>query len=80
MGDLKLALLGFGSAGQAFARMLSEKEDEIRKTYGRGVRVTAIVTRSKGTVVDPSGINLAKACGDIDACGGSPTARRACAA
>lgn len=69
MGDLKLALLGFGSAGQAFARMLSEKEDEIRKTYGRGVRVTAIVTRSKGTVVDPSGIDLAKACGDIDACG-----------
>ena len=69
MGDLKLALLGFGSAGQAFARMLSEKEDEIRKTYGRGVRVTAIVTRSKGTVVDPSGIDLVKACGDIDACG-----------
>ena len=49
--------------------MLSEKEDEIRKTYGRGVRVTAIVTRSKGTVVDPSGIDLLKACGDIDACG-----------
>lgn len=69
MGDLKLTLLGFGSAGQAFAKMLSEKEDEIRKTYGRGVRVTAIVTRSKGTVVDPSGIDLAKACGDIDACG-----------
>ncbi len=62
MQDLKLALLGFGNAGQAFARMLAEKQDEIRKTYGRGVIVTAIATRSKGTIVDPSGIDLLQAC------------------
>lgn len=62
MQDLKLAVLGFGNAGQAFARMLAEKQDDIRKTYGRGVCVTAIATRSKGTIVDPSGIDLLKAC------------------
>lgn len=62
MQDLKLALLGFGNVGQAFARMLAEKQDEIRKTYGRGVIVTAIATRSKGTIVDPSGIDLLQAC------------------
>lgn len=69
MQDLKLAVLGFGNAGQAFARMLAEKQDEIKETYGCGVCVTAIATRSKGTIVDSSGIDLLKACGDIDACG-----------
>ena len=55
MGDLKLALLGFGSVGQAFSRMLVEKQEDIRKRYGRGVIVTAICGRSKGTIVDPDG-------------------------
>lgn len=69
MRDLKLAVLGFGNAGQAFASMLAAKDAEIREKYGRGVRVTAIVTRSKGTIVDGNGIDLLKACGDIEACG-----------
>ncbi|MGN0659973.1 MAG: homoserine dehydrogenase [Emergencia sp.] len=66
MEDLRLALLGFGNAGRAFAQMLTEKLPEIRETYGRGVRVTAIVTRSKGTIVDPEGIDLLKACSDAE--------------
>ncbi|MGC2872252.1 homoserine dehydrogenase [Ihubacter sp. mB4P-1] len=66
MNDLRLAILGFGNAGQAFARLLSDKEDEIRRLYGRGVRVTAIVTRSKGTIVDASGIDIDKACDDLE--------------
>lgn len=64
MNDLKLALLGFGNAGQAFAKMLCEKQAEIKKAYGRGVVVTAIATHSKGTLVDETGIDLIKACED----------------
>lgn len=66
MKDLKLALLGFGNAGKAFARMLLEKDTEIRKVYGRGVKVTAIVTASKGTVVNGAGIDIAKAADDAE--------------
>ena len=67
MDDLKLALLGFGSVGQAFAKMLVEKQDDIREAYGRGVKVTAICGRSKGTIVDPDGIDLLKVCADVEA-------------
>lgn len=69
MEDLKLALLGFGNAGQAFAKMLCEKQEEIKNTYGRGIIVTAISTHSKGTIADPSGINLNKACRDAETIG-----------
>ena len=66
MGDLKLALLGFGSVGQAFSKMLVEKQDDIKARYGCGVVVTAICGRSKGTIVDPEGIDLLKVCADVD--------------
>lgn len=69
MNDLKLALLGFGNAGQAFAKMLCEKQAEIRQVYGRGVIVTAIATHSKGTIVDAAGIDLLKACEDVEQIG-----------
>lgn len=69
MGDLKLALLGFGSVGQAFSKMLMEKQEDIRMTYGRGVIVTAICGRSKGTIVDPEGIDLRKVCAEVEAAG-----------
>lgn len=69
MGDLKLALLGFGSVGQAFSKMLMEKQDDIKARYGRGVIVTAISGRSKGTIVDPDGIDLMKVCADVEATG-----------
>ena len=69
MGDLKLALLGFGSVGQAFSKMLMDKQNDIRARYGRGVKVTAICGRSKGTIVDSDGIDLRKVCADVEATG-----------
>ncbi len=47
---IKLALLGFGNAGQAFAKLLLEKQDEIEEKYGKRVVVTAIATGSKGNL------------------------------
>lgn len=69
MTDLKLALLGFGSVGQAFAKMLVEKQDDIKAAYGRGIIVTAIAARSKGNIIDPEGIDLLKVCADVEATG-----------
>ena len=66
MNDLKLALLGFGNAGQAFVKMLSEKLPEIQRIYGRSVKVTAIATASKGTIIDSGGIDLLQVCADIE--------------
>ncbi len=58
MKKLRLALLGFGNAGQAFAVLLLEKRAEIMAQYGYEVQVTAIATASKGTLSDPAGIDL----------------------
>ena len=65
MENLKLALLGFGNAGQAFCRLLLEKQDEIRDTYKTEVTVTAIATASKGNIYDPEGIDLEAALEDV---------------
>ena len=65
----KLALLGFGNAGQAFAKMLLEKHEDIKNLYGYNVVVTAIATNSKGNLVDSNGIDLKEALDDLDKCG-----------
>ena len=61
MKELKLALLGFGNAGRAFARLLLDKEAEIEARYDTRLIVTAIATHSRGNLVDPRGIDLAAA-------------------
>ena len=40
MKELRLALLGFGNAGRAFAKLLLEKEEKIKERFGYGVYVT----------------------------------------
>lgn len=61
MRELKLALIGFGNAGQAFARLLLEKEEEVRKNYDTRITVVAITTKTRGNIVDAWGIDLDKA-------------------
>src|SRR5665648_794899 len=58
MKEIKLALLGFGNAGQAFAKLLLEKEEEIMNTLDTRVLIVAIATRSKGTIIDEKGLDL----------------------
>ena len=69
MKKLKLALLGFGNAGQAFCRLLLEKTEEIKNTYETEVIVTAIATSSKGNIYDPEGMNPAEALEDVSETG-----------
>lgn len=63
---VKLALLGFGNAGQAFARLLTAKNNEIESTFGKKVLVVAISTKTKGTVVDEKGLDLLKLIKEIE--------------
>ncbi len=56
-----LALIGFGNAGKAFARLLEQKSRELEEEYNARIIVTAIVTGSHGFMVDENGIDLRKA-------------------
>lgn len=53
-----LCLIGFGNAGQAFCQILLEQHDRVLDTYGVDLYVSAISTRSKGTIFDPQGLDL----------------------
>ena len=55
----KLVLLGFGNAGKAFTRLLLEKLDIIREEYASDVIVTAVSTRSRGSLVSGEGLVIA---------------------
>jgi len=62
----KIALLGFGNAGQAFAKMLLAKEEKIEKVYDTKILVTAIATGSKGNLVKATGVDLVRALDDVE--------------
>lgn len=66
MKEIRLALLGFGNAGQAFAKLLLEKNNDITGTLGTRVLIVAIATKSRGTIVDENGFDLEKICREIE--------------
>ena len=57
----RLALLGFGNVGRAFARLLRRKESELESDYGINFIVTGIATGRHGIALDPDGLDLEKA-------------------
>ncbi|HZK88362.1 MAG TPA: hypothetical protein VFC27_04330 [Anaerovoracaceae bacterium] len=69
MKNLKVAVLGFGNAGQAFAKLLINKKIEILQGMNYGIDVVAITTRSRGSLVSENGVDLENACKDIEASG-----------
>lgn len=75
MNKLNVALLGFGSLGQAFARILIDKKAEIEKTYDTTVNVIAISTKTRGNIVDAWGIDLERALGFVEETGVLPKQR-----
>jgi homoserine dehydrogenase len=66
LNNIKLAILGFGNVGQAFAKLLINKKNEIIGNHSCNVQVVAISTNSKGSLVNENGINLEKAILDIE--------------
>lgn len=69
MRELKIAMLGFGNAGRAFAELLLDKQEEIREAYGCGVKVVAIATGSRGSLVNETGVDLNQALSDMKSAG-----------
>lgn len=69
MKKLRLALVGFGNVGQAFAKMLIDKREELIGRYDTEVVVTLILTASKGNIYCTEGIDLVKALRDIEETG-----------
>jgi homoserine dehydrogenase len=55
---VKLCLLGFGNVGQAFARLLLNKQYELIQNYGIDFQVTGIATGQHGKAINHSGIDL----------------------
>lgn len=66
MRELKVAMLGFGNAGRAFAELILKKRGEIKQVYSCDVKVVAIATGSRGSLVNEAGIDLSKACRDME--------------
>jgi homoserine dehydrogenase len=54
----RLALVGFGNVGQAFARLLQRKRKVLSDEFNLDFSVTGITTGRHGSVIDPGGIDL----------------------
>ncbi len=61
MKQISLALVGFGNVGQAFARLILAKEDDLAQRYGFQFIVTGITTGRHGAAINSGGINLTRA-------------------
>jgi len=61
MKKYRLCLVGFGNVGQAFARLLLEKENELATRYGISAIVTGIITGSHGQAIHDEGLDLHRA-------------------
>jgi len=58
---IRLALVGFGNVGQAFARLLMEKESSLQTEFGIAPVITGITTGRHGSCINPAGVDLAEA-------------------
>lgn len=61
MKQFSVAMLGYGIAGKAFARILNQTHDEILAKTGYDVKVVAITTGSRGSLYDMQGLDLVEA-------------------
>ncbi|HMK09532.1 MAG TPA: homoserine dehydrogenase [Anaerolineales bacterium] len=67
---VRLALIGFGNVGRAFARLLLRKREALARDLGVEWRVVAIAARRAGGAIDPQGLDLSRALDEV-ARGGS---------
>jgi homoserine dehydrogenase len=65
MKEIKLAILGYGNAGRAFGKLLKNKEEEIKEKYKYNIKVVAITTGTRGSLINKDGIDYHKAAEDI---------------
>jgi len=58
--NYKLAFIGFGVVGQGFAKLLEEKRELLKNSYGLEFTVVAISDPIKGSVYQEGGLDLKK--------------------
>ncbi len=68
--EIKLALIGFGNVGQALARLLLRKRQEVAEGYDLTYRAVAIATARHGSALDPDGLDLEAALALAESGGG----------
>ncbi|PTX58465.1 homoserine dehydrogenase [Melghirimyces profundicolus] len=56
--EQRLAMIGFGTVGQALARILLERGEELKRKEGYSARITAISDTVKGALYHPDGLDL----------------------
>ncbi|MCD6355865.1 MAG: homoserine dehydrogenase [Anaerolineaceae bacterium] len=61
MKNYSICMIGFGNVGQAFARLLSRKANQVSQEYNASFKVTAIATKSHGSAINHAGIDMEKA-------------------
>jgi homoserine dehydrogenase len=55
---IRVAMIGFGTVGTGFAKVLHEKRRELKDHYGLECVIVAVSTRSRGSVYDPEGLDI----------------------
>ena len=55
MDKIRIALIGYGNVGKAFAEMLLRREDYLRETFDTKAVITAICTATRGALIRPDG-------------------------
>ena len=57
MAEIRIALLGFGNVGQAFAKLLEKKQPVLKEKYGFSTLITGIATGRHGSAINAQGID-----------------------
>ena len=55
---MKIALIGLGTVGQGLLEILRDKGAELKAQNGFDAQIVAVMTRSKGTLYDPNGLDI----------------------
>ncbi|MCL4252497.1 MAG: homoserine dehydrogenase [Anaerolineae bacterium] len=55
---MDIALIGFGTVGQAFAQLLHDKTADLQTRYHLTPRLVAVITQQRGSLYDPDGLNI----------------------
>ncbi|MGQ9587743.1 MAG: homoserine dehydrogenase, partial [Thermoplasmata archaeon] len=66
---LRLVVVGFGNVGQEFARLLQTKREWLLRTKGLDVEVLAISTKTRGSLIAKTKLDLDRAIHEIGARG-----------
>ncbi len=54
---MKIGIIGFGSVGQGLVAILRDKSAELKEKYGFAPVITAVMTRSRGSLLHPDGLS-----------------------